>query len=113
MKAIIKVVGIILILLLAETVFATEMHQDWTPPNWQKLAQGVITNVSNTGPFSQDSFYIRINNQTIFFSVDTPLATDKTIARAFSLAMLYWSMQEEVVIYGTGYRNALQINLLE
>lgn len=85
------------------------INPDWVPPGWKILAEGYILNFSNMGPYVADSFSIKIGAKTLFFCAEAPMSNTETVKRAFSLAMMFYALNQEVAVFGTDDMNAVQI----
>ena len=87
-----------------------DIDPNWPPAGWQLLAEGYIVNFNNMGPFTTDSFSIRMDNgQTYYFSIDAPFATEEGVKRAFKMALMFYALNQEVAIFGTDEFNASSI----
>ena len=109
MKKILIAVCLVCLFLVTNVSLAMEIRPDWPPPNWQVLAQGVITNIQNVGPFDTDAFLIKIGNTTLWFNPTAPFASEKTFERAFKMALVFYLAGVEVQVYGIDAYNAVSI----
>ncbi len=98
------------LILMANIASAVEVDANWPPANWGLLAQGVITNTQNMGPFDTEAFHVKVGGESVWFNPTAPFATDKTFERAFKMALLFKAMGIEVQVWGTDTWNAVAIS---